>query len=347
MLLDVLHSRGLACTGCGGCQNVCPVQAIKMTADEEGFFKPHIDERLCTGCNLCERTCPQLNPKKDRSASPDCYAVRADAATIAKSSSGGAFSVLADYVFRQGGVVCGAAFDGDFHGVSLVLIDKREELHRLHGSKYVYSKPANIYRQVKEKLEVGKKVLFSGTPCQAAALRNVLGKDYDNLLIVDILCGGTPPETVFARYMDEVAEGREVSSVEFRPKEFGWSYSGIRTRFKDGSQHMIHSVKDPYLRGFLNWLYVGEACANCQFAAPPRQGDFSIGDFWNIDRYDEKLKFDDGVSCLLVNSEKAKAVFGEISEKFELARKIPLSFLKRFNRLQEKRNHHLARSRLK
>lgn len=345
MLLDVLHSRGLHCNGCGGCNNVCPAHAILMTTDEEGFAKPKIDEALCISCGLCERICPQLNPKKDRSVSPDCYAVRADTGTIAKSSSGGAFSVLADYAFKRGGVVCGAAFDENFHGVSLVMLESPEDIKKLHGSKYVYAKPGKIYQQVKEQLVAGRLVLFSGTPCQAAALRNVLGKDYDNLLIVDILCGGTPSEAVYSKYIEEISEGREVSSVEFRPKEFGWSYSGIRTKFKDGSQHMIHSVKDPYLRGFLNWLYVGEACASCQFAAPPRQGDFSIGDFWNIDRYDETLKHDDGVSCLLVNSDKAKAVFVEVSESFELVRKIPLSFLKRFNRLQEKRNHHLARPR--
>lgn len=133
--------------------------------------------------------------------------------------------------------------------------------------------------------------------------------------------------------------------MNFRPKKYGWRHSGIETIFEDGSKHMIHSVKDPYFRGFLNWLYVGNACESCQFASPPRQGDFSIGDFWNIDRYAEGLKFDDGVSCILLNSDKAKNIFQEISQNFDFVKKMPLSFLRRFNRLREKRPAHLARAR--
>lgn len=345
MILDTLHSAGLYCTGCGACQSVCSCGAIQMQPDDEGFFQPVIDHEKCSSCSLCEHTCPQLQPKKDHKENPFCYAVRADMKTIQVSSSGGAFTILADYVFGKGGYVCGAAFDVDFHGVSLVMISNPDELGRLRGSKYVYSKPGHIYEQVKEKLEKGSYVLFSGTPCQVAALRNVLGREYDRLLLVDILCGGVPSEKIFSKYMDEISLGKKVVSVRFRPKEYGWSYSGIETVFSDGSKHMIHSVQDPYLRGFLNWLYVGNACASCQFAPPARQGDISIGDFWNLDRYEEGLKFSDGVNCLLLNTEKAEKIFHVISKNFALKRKIPLSFLKRFNRVQEKRAHHLARQR--
>lgn len=187
--------------------------------------------------------------------------------------------------------------------------------------------------------------MFSGTSCQTAALRNLLNKDYDNLLIVDILCGGVASEKIFAKYVDEISGGKKIKSMSMRPKKYGWSYSGIETEFEDGSKHMIHSVKDPYLRGFLNWLYVGNACASCQFASPPRQGDFSIGDFWNIDRYAEGLDFKDGVSCLMLNSAKAEKIFAEIEKDFAFVKRMPLSFLRRFNRLQEKRPAHLARAR--
>ena len=374
-IIKTLKAKGFACTGCGACCSICPQGAISMQQDAEGFYIPVVDSAKCNNCMRCEKTCPQLNPKKDRNANPAVYAVRADKETLMKSSSGGAFSILAKYILQKGGYVCGAAFDEDFHGASLIMIPKsktadnqvwqigdtevgnfsfstpsatisvEEELSKLRGSKYVYAKPKNIYREVKEKLDEGKFVLFSGTPCQTAALRNVLGKDYDNLLTVDILCGGAASEKIFAKYVDEISCGKKIKSMRFRPKECGWSYSGIETIFEDGSKHMIHSVKDPYLRGFLNWLYVGNACASCQFAPPPRQGDFSIGDFWNIDRYADDLKFDDGISCLLVNSAKAEKIFAEIEKDFDFVRQMPLSFLRRFNRLQEKRPAHLARAR--
>lgn len=350
-----------------------------MQQDKEGFYKPVVDESKCNHCMLCEKTCPQLNPKKDRNPEPEVYAVCADKDTLMQSSSGGAFTILANYILQKGGCVCGAAYDDDFHGVSLVMISPQQktenysftansnflsvsdfsfskvqsnnsdDLSKFRGSKYVYSKPisksGDIYQQVKQKLVEGNYVLFSGTPCQAAALRNVLGKDYEKLLIVDILCGGLASEKIFAKYVNEISGGKKIKSMNFRPKKYGWRHSGIETIFEDGSKHMIHSVKDPYFRGFLNWLYVGNACESCQFASPPRQGDFSIGDFWNIDRYAEGLKFDDGVSCILLNSDKAKNIFQEISQNFDFVKKMPLSFLRRFNRLREKRPAHLARAR--
>lgn len=345
MLLDTLRESNKECTGCSACKNMCPHNAIQMEPDEEGFFKPCIEADKCTECHICEKTCPQLNMKTSNYDNPKCYAVRAEEEILNVSSSGGAFTILADYVFERGGYVCGAAYDEDFKGVSHIMISEAQDMYKLRGSKYVYSKPGDIYKQVKKKLEENKYVLFSGTPCQVAGLNNFLGRNYENLITVDLLCGGVPSEKIFRQYMEEISHQKKIKSVNFRPKKYGWNYSGIETIFEDDTIHMIHSVKDPYLKGFLNWLYVGNSCADCQFASPARQGDFSIGDFWNISRYSEKLDYKDGVSCLLLNNKKGEKIFQEISEKFALSKQIPLSFLRRFNRLQSVRKHHLARPR--
>ncbi len=271
--------------------------------------------------------------------------MRANEEILNVSSSGGAFSILADYVFDKGGYVVGASFDADFKGVSHIMISDKKDMHKLRGSKYVYSKTNNIYEEIKKKLESNKYVLFSGTPCQAAALKSVLDKSYEKLIVVDLLCGGVPSEKIFRQYMNETTNGRKVKSVSFRPKKYGWDLSGIEIIFEDGTSHMIHSVKDPYFKGYLNSLFVSKACADCQFTPPPRQGDFTIGDFWNISRFSNKLDYRDGVSCLLVNNEKAETIYKEICGKFSMTKNVPISFLKRFNRLQRIRPHHLARPR--
>lgn len=345
MLLGKLKEMNRECTGCAACCSVCPHEAIRMEPDEEGFFKPDINEEKCINCELCERTCPQLNMRNDNFENPACYAVKADEEILKVSSSGGAFTILADYVFARNGYVCGAAYDEDFKGVSHIMISDAKDMYKLRGSKYVYSKPGNIYRQVKEKLLDDQYVLFSGTPCQVAALNNILNRKYEKLITVDLLCGGVPSENIFKQYIEEVSDGKKIKSVNFRPKKYGWSYSGIEIIFEDGTDYMLHSVNDPYLKGFLNWLYVGNSCANCQFAPTPRQGDFSIGDFWNISRYSDELYDRNGVSCLLINNKTAGMIFERVRDRFVFAERVPLSFLKRFNRMQPGRKHHLARSR--
>ena len=345
MLLEKLKDNKRFCTGCGACESICPVDAIRMLPDEEGFFVPVIDDNICISCKLCEKVCPQLGVEQKNNPEPRCYAVRAGDDVVKRSASGGAFTILAEFVFENRGYVCGAAYDDDFRGVSLIMISSPDDMYKLRGSKYVYAKHGNIYKEVEDKLSNDEWVLFSGTPCQVAGLNNYLKKNYNKLLTVDILCGGVPSEKIFRLYIEEIANGRKPSSVNFRPKEYGWHYSGIKTEFEDGTVHIVHSVRDPYLRGFMNWLYVGNACADCSFATTPRQGDFTIGDFWNIDKYDDELEYDDGVSCLLLNSKKSEDILEKIINKFSLIRNIPLSFLRRYNRLQTFRAHSLARSR--
>lgn len=342
---EQLEREKKKCSGCAACLNSCPVNAITMVEDEEGFLIPSIDETKCISCGKCVNACTQLFVDKPNTVNPRCFAIRMEEDILKRSSSGGAFSALAYYALGQGGVVCGAAFDEDFRGVSHIIVDNADDLSKLRGSKYVYSKTGDIYIRVKEYLAQNRFVLFCGTPCQVAALYRVVGRQNEKLLTVDLLCGGVPSEKIYRTYLDSFSQGKEISGVRFRPKEYGWDYSGIETSFSNGTIHMRHSVKDSYLRGFLNWLFVGNACENCEYAEPGRQGDFTIGDFWNADRFSNMEKYTDGVSTVLVNNEKATRLFPIIFRETTLCKEMPLAFLKRYNRVQKHRKAHLARQR--
>ena len=184
------------CTGCGACVNSCPVNAIVMGADSEGFSYPEVNEDNCIECGKCLNVCPVLSYKNSNNPKPKIYAVRAEDEVRAVSSSGGVFSVLAEAVLDANGVVCGAAFDKEMC-LHHILIDNKKELYKLRGSKYLQSDVGTIYKEIEEVLKEGRKVLFTGTPCQNAALRNILTKEYDNLLLVDIICHGVPSQKIF------------------------------------------------------------------------------------------------------------------------------------------------------
>lgn len=345
MLLNKIHEIGKECSGCSLCASICPNEAIVMSPNKEGFFMPAIDEGKCINCGLCERKCPQLNLIKDNYADPSCYAVKADSEILKVSSSGGVFTVLSEYVFEKGGYVCGAAYDDNFTGVSHIMISDRSEMYKLRGSKYVYSKPNGIYKQVKDKLNEGHYVLFSGTPCQVAALNAYLPQKYEKLITVDLLCAGVPSEKIFSKYISEVAQGKKVTSISFRPKEYGWEYTGIQIKFDDDSEYIIHSIRDPYLKGFLNSLFKCDACKNCSYATLPRQGDFTIGDFWGIEKYDDSIDTKEGVSSVMLNNTKSESIFKEVRDRFVFAKKIHLPFLLSHNQCSEKRRSHLAKTR--
>ncbi len=345
MLLDSLENNGKHCMGCSACKTICPVQAISFETDSYGFYKAKIDEARCIKCGKCESVCPQLNYEFNNLKVPTCYAVKADAELLGKSSSGGAFGVLAEYTLNNNGLVCGAVYDPDFRGVSLKIASTKEDVAAMHGSKYVYSKPQTILADVKKKLDDGLPILFSGLPCQVAALNNVLGKEYDNLITVDLICTGVPSEKVFNAYLDQLSNGKEIVSVNMRPKKYGWEEDGIEILFREGSEYMVHGLRDPYLKGYLRGLFRADACYDCKYGTMPRVADFTIGDFWHADKILDEDDFSDGISCILLNNEKAQNCFENIKDSFSFIEEVPASFLRRFNMFAQKRKEHLGRSR--
>ena len=204
------------CCGCSACAGVCPVQCITMTADSEGFKYPIADPNICVSCGKCEQVCPMTSV--ETASEKKAYAVRVTQYEQ-DSSSGGVFSALAEKVLCEGGVVFGAAFDDGLR-LQHIKVDDSSMLGHLRGSKYVQSDVGDIYRQVKDELSEGRKVLFSGTPCQVAGLHNFLGKDYPELFTVDLACHGVPSPKVWDRYVREKGDG--LLGVKFRDKSDGW-----------------------------------------------------------------------------------------------------------------------------
>ena len=304
------------CTGCAACAGACPENAITMQADEEGFLHSQIDLDKCNDCGLCRQICP-VNRKKTLANVHDNAAVRIfppqvfaawhlDNDVRRKSSSGGVFSALADDVFSRGGVVVGAAFDENMV-VRHLLIENPSELHLLRGSKYVQSDfSPKLYQQIEETLKKGRKVLFSGTPCQVAGLRGFLRREYDELFCCDIVCHGVPSPLLFSHYIRHNLEsGNELNGLSFRDKTTGWKHFSIRQYFSDGTDKLKSILKDPYMVAFLYDYALRPSCYACAFTTTRRFGDLTIADFWGVaNKYPEYDLGDKGTSLLLVNTKK-------------------------------------------
>lgn len=215
-----------ACCGCKACAAVCPKKCIKMVTDREGFWYPEVDQSACINCGKCERVCPVLNRKKrqPRKFGRKAYAaINTDPEIRFQSSSGGIFTAIAEAIIDRGGVVFGAAFDKEF-AVRQVFAETKEDLAAFRGSKYVQSDMGDAYSSVLRFLQSGRIVLFSGTPCQIGALKSFLGKEYPNLITVDLICHGVPSPMVWEKYVRHrrsLDSDSQLRTVQFRDKERG------------------------------------------------------------------------------------------------------------------------------
>lgn len=316
------------CCGCSACASICPHKAISMVENFEGFLYPEIDETKCVNCGLCQKACPILSNNNGNFKNPDCYAAMADDETRKVSSSGGAFSIIADYILEKNGYICGCTFDENDLKAKHIVINAKEELYKLRGSKYVQSDIGTTYQDVKELLENGKFVLFSGTPCQVAGLKSFLRKEYENLLTVDILCHGVPSPKVYRKYLNELltSSNEKVINVNFRDKVRGWSPILTHTTTTTTTTYSYVQVDDTYMQLFLNNISLRKNCTDCKFCSTQRPGDFTIADFWGIENFDKNLNDGKGTSLVLVNNPKAKNIYEKLSEKFILSKSVPLKY---------------------
>jgi len=336
---DGLTLKDKTCTGCYACYNICPVNAIKMDLNANGFCVSNVDTSKCTKCGKCAKVCPQINPTFDNDPAPKCYAVKAKDSIRETSSSGGMFALLSDAILSQGGYVCGPVYDSNMDVVYKMTND-RNELKRMQGSKYVFSDLGKIYKEIKEKLDAEKLVMFTGCPCQVAGVRNFFGKN-KNLVTVDLLCGGLPSKGVFQKYIKEISGGKKIVDVKFRSKDH--PFGTAITKFSDGTEKI--RKPDLYFISFLGDLIKSDSCAKCTFANTPRQGDLSIGDLWKADKIITDTDVTRGISCVMLNSDAGKALFDKSVKDAAYCVEVPLAFLKRNNRLQSKRYQHPARER--
>ncbi len=303
------------CSGCSACASVCPVSAISMKADDEGFEYPCIDYSVCIGCDKCANTCPVAVRHKDTGTLPEVYAcINKKADVRISSSSGGVFTVLAEACIAEGGVVFGAALTEDMR-VEHIMCDTVESLEKLRGSKYVQSRIEDCFKQAKELLEDRRKVLFSGTPCQISGLKSYLGKDYDNLISVDFICHGVPSPLAWEKYIknrENQADGKCVSA-SFRNKDTGWRSYSVKLDFDNKKEYSCINTKDNYIKGFVNNLYLRNSCALCASKQTNKISDITIGDFWGIDK-DSAFNDNKGASVLMLRTEKAEVLFESVKD---------------------------------
>ena len=304
------------CYGCSACVNICPVGAITMQENAEGFPMPIIDREKCTGCGACRKVCPRLNPQYPNRGEPPCYALMAADSIRKTSTSGGAFRLLADFVLQQNGVVCGAVLSEDFLSTAHELADSPAGAARMQKSKYMQSLLGNNFAEIKKLLQDGRWVLFSGCPCQAAGLKAFLKKDYDRLLLVDLVCHSVPSPGAWRAFLSELSDERKISAVDFRSKatEVGWSVT-TQIQFSDGTEYLKRFKDCLWEKGSSGQLMSRKSCDICQFARTSRQGDFTIGDFWGID---QSLNDKKGTSLVLLNNNKAEKVYQKITAKAQI-----------------------------
>ena len=284
-----------------------------MVRDKEGFAFPAVDPEKCVHCGACTAVCPMLHPREVRPLPAAFAAWNRNADVRRDSTSGGAFSALADYVLEGGGVVFGAALDGKQH-LRHIACFRKEDLWRLRGTKYVQSDLDDAFQAVKKYLET-RQVLFSGTPCQVDGLYRYLGSRPENLTTCDLVCHGVPSPGVWedmARYIEK-KRGRELQTVRFRNKVEGWKNSHFTAVYDDGTVDTQPLFETAYGRAFGRALFLRPCCYRCPYACMNRPGDFTLGDLWGL-RPDE---FPDqqprGISLLLVNSPHGSYIFDRLS----------------------------------
>ena len=308
------------CCGCNACGDACIHEAISFKTDNEGFWYPEVDKLLCTDCGLCEKVCPMLHIdslKHNDFEKPLVYGgFNNDIVVRFDSTSGGIFSVLAQSMYKQSGYVSGAIYTDTFD-VKNVISNNKRDLRRLRSSKYLQSNAEGLYKEIKRLLIAGEKVLACGSPCQMAALRQYLRKDYENLLVVDFLCRATNSPKVFHKYIDslEAKYGSKVIAIKDKNKDHGWHSLARKITFEDGQVYYGESHEDNYRRGYHINAYERPSCYDCRFKGFPRMSDITLADFWGLQKIDPAMDKNLGTSLILVNSNKGKVFFDGIKKK--------------------------------
>ncbi len=323
------------CCGCSACVQKCPKQCISMQVDEEGFYYPSVDVSKCVGCGQCDNVCPVLH-KHDKVAPLQVYEAHIHNERIRlHSSSGGVFTTLAEYVIEQGGVIFGARFDDEWT-VYHSWTNNKDGLALFRGSKYVQSRIEATYKEAESFLKEGKRVLFSGTGCQIAGLKQFLGCDYPNLFTIDVICHGVPSPLVWKKYLAQVASAKMDSAIggdaskntqesvltdiSFRDKTRGWKNYGLSVVLslcidtnRDKSFVFYEDKKENrFLKGFISNVFIRPSCFHCPSRCSHSSADITLADFWGIDKIDASRFDDKGSSIVILNTDKGVKYFSNL-----------------------------------
>ena len=311
------------CCGCQVCGDVCAHDAIFFKTDNEGFWYPEVDMNKCTDCRLCEQVCPILqigNVKHNDFDIPECHAAQnKNLDSLFNSTSGSAFAAFAEYIYKNGGYVGGAVFNEDY-SVRQFISNNKKDLEILRNTKYVQSNSEGFYRKVRELLKNGEKVLVCGLPCQMAGLRSFLHKDYDNLIIIDMICLGINSPKILPAYLkwQEKKHNSKIVYYKAKNKELGWRQLTTKIVFENGDVEYDKRDTNFFTVGFIGThAFARPSCYDCKFKGFPRIADITIGDFWGVEKYvSQEYDNDLGTSIILLNSRKGKDFYKEVQAKF-------------------------------
>lgn len=324
------------CCGCGACEQKCPRNCISLIPDNEGFWYPKVDMNLCIDCSICEKVCPVINQEGERVPLKVYAAKNIDEEVRAKSASGGIFTIIAENVINKGGVVFGVKFDENWD-VVFDYTETKEGLEKFRRSKYVQAWLGNTYKKVHELLNQGRLVLFTGTPCQISGLRRFLNKNYEHLLLMDLICEGVPSPKVWRKYLEEeiVRQCRNFSSssnvfskndlriqdISFRNKSLGWklfsfSLSFINNKDKNSDLPIYINRNSEYIQALINYLHLRPICYECPFKSCKSHSDITIADYWGISRLHPEMDDDKGTSMVYVHTQKGETFFDKEKTRY-------------------------------
>ena len=321
-MINIRHKHD--CCGCSACSQRCPKHCILMQMDGEGFLYPQVDSSKCVDCHLCEKVCPVINQYEARTPLNVYAAKNSDDEVRCQSSSGGIFTLLAEQTIKDGGVVFGACWDKDWK-VKHDYVENISNLQKSRSSKYLQSVIGDSYLKTEQFLKTGRKVMFTGTPCQIAGLKHFLRKEYDNLLAVEVICHSVPSPGVWQQYLTTRLhalkwEKSDIRNISFRDKKTGWKTNSFVIENENGNILTELSSKNAFMRGFLADLYTRPSCHACPAKQLRSGSDITLGDFWGIESLKPEIDDDKGVSAIIVNSDKGKQVLHNINvELYEVS----------------------------
>lgn len=304
------------CSGCTACMSKCPKNAITMITDEEGFQYPVIDKEKCINCGICYKICP--NVKKDETNTiMEAYGVKhKNEKERLTSRSGGVFVAISDYILKQKGVIYGAELTDDFKVIHN-RAETKQQRDKFKGSKYIQSNMENVIKKIQKDLEENRKVLFSGTPCQVAAVTTSIQEKYkNNLYTCDLICHGVPSELIFQEFLKyiETKNNKHIKEFIFRDKRFGWESHYETAIFQDNTE-----ITTQYFRNlFYGHNILRPSCYKCNYANIHRPADITIADFWGIEKVNPEFLDKNGVSLTIINNKKGKELFEKIKNDLNI-----------------------------
>lgn len=306
-MIEISEKR--KCTGCEACANICPKKCIFMQLDEEGFRYPKVNLEQCVNCNLCVGLCPEKLYLQQKTTIYAAY--NKDEKTRLMSSSGGIFSLFADYILSREGIVVGAYLDSSMN-LYHICVEQMEDLSKLRGSKYIQSHIGSIYREIKNYLDNGKLVYFTGTSCQIHGLKVFLKNDYSNLICQDMACNGVTSDLLWKKYLQYLKNRHhkaEVISFDFRDKRSGWKQYSVNAKYNNGKSRSIMSYDDLFMRAYKSKLFMRPACYDCSFKGVNRESDITLADFWGVEHIMPEFDDDKGASLVMLHSSRGKEIF--------------------------------------